>query len=405
MKSIPVSPSLADGPRQVLLMIDPVHPASAALLRGIAHGQRQHGNWSVFVDDSTESEHKLALLRSGRWHGVIIARAAPDPALAGVAGTLPMIDLLDETPLPGALWVHPDNVATGHLGAEHFLERKFRNFGFSGFRNVPWSVARRQGFVESLALAGHACVIHETDYPGAGVDSPLWDAWQVDQLSAWLRAQPPGSAVMACNDNRARQIVRAAAVAGLRVPEDIAVLGVNNDPAWCELSSPEISSIAQDTFEAGSRAVEQLAAWMAGQPPAAPELRIDPVGVVARKSTDVLSLRDHKVAVALDFIREHACRGLTVDEVVNHVHASRSLMESRFRRYVGHSPQAEIRRVQVDRIRHMLGTTDLTLKEIADQAGFVHVEYMCVLFKRLTGETMGQYRRNIRAQEQQRALA
>jgi LacI family transcriptional regulator len=247
--------------------------------------------------------------------------------------------------------------------------------------------------------------VQESDYPGAGANSPLWDSWQIEQLGAWLRQLPAGSAVMACNDVRARQIVRAAAAVGLRVPEDVAVLGVNNDPTWCELSTPEISSIAVNSFDAGCRAAELLDGWMAGRVPASLEVRIEPVGVVARKSTDVLSLRDRKVALALDYIKEHACRGINVEQVINFVHASRSLMESRFRRYVGHSPQAEIRRVQVERIRHLLTTTDLALKEIADQAGFAHVEYMCVLFKRMTGETMGQFRRNVRAQEQVRALA
>lgn len=401
-RATPVPPAAAQ--RQILLMADPAHPFRAALLRGIAHYQRQCADWAVYVDDSHQTEHKLALLQTGRWHGVIFALAAPDPALTAFALRVPTVDLLDVTPRPGSLWVHPDNVATGHLGAEHFLERRFTSFGFSGFTDATWSTERRQGFIESLALAGHACSVHESQQPGPGQDAQLWDAWQIDQLSAWLRSLPRGTGVMACHDHRAHQLVRAAALAGLRVPEDLAVLGVNNDPTWCELSSPDISSIAINAFDAGCRAAEQLDAWMRGQRPERLEHRIDPAGVVARRSTDVLSLRDKKVAAALDFIKERACRGVTVEEVVVHVHASRSLMESRFRRYVGHSPQAEIRRVQVDRIRHLLGTTDLTLKEIADQAGFAHVEYMCVLFKRVTGETMGQYRRNVRAQEQLRAL-
>jgi len=386
----------------VLLIFDTGHAASAAMLRGIIHYQRLHQQWTPFLDDSARPDREFALLQSGRWHGVISAHVTPGLAAACAAMKLPLVDLLDGAVQPGVPKIRPDNVAIGHMAAEHFLERRFGKFGFCGFKGLTWSEERRNGFMESLELVGLPCKVHEIEYPG---DSPAWDAWQIDLLASWLRKLQPGSAVMACNDVRALQVVRAAGAAGLRVPEDVAVLGVNNDTGWCELATPEISSVAPNFFEAGLRAAEHLAGLMAGRKPASLDLRIEPAGLVARQSTDVLALRDKKVATALDYIRAHACRGLTVEEVMGQVHASRSQMESRFRRYLGHSPQAEIRRVQVEKIRHLLSTTDLSLKEIADQAGFVHVEYMCVLFKRLTGGTMGQYRRNVSAQEQVRALA
>ncbi len=119
-----------------------------------------------------------------------------------------------------------------------------------------------------------------------------------------------------------------------------------------------------------------------------------------RGSTDILAMRDPKVAAAVDYIREHACRGVTVDDVVARVHASRSQLENRFRRFLGRSPQMEIRRVQLARIQTLLAQTDLSLKEIAERTGFMHVEYMCVLFKRVTGETPGQYRRKARTVEE-----
>jgi LacI family transcriptional regulator len=125
--------------------------------------------------------------------------------------------------------------------------------------------------------------------------------------------------------------------------------------------------------------------------------RIEPLGVVTRPSSDVLAIDDRNLATALSFIREKACHGITVDEVVKHAFASRSQLEKKFRRHVGRSPQAEIRRVQVTKIRQLLLETDFPLKRIAELTGFEHVEYMCVLFKRLNAESPGAYRRRVQA--------
>jgi LacI family transcriptional regulator len=127
------------------------------------------------------------------------------------------------------------------------------------------------------------------------------------------------------------------------------------------------------------------------------EVRVDPLGVVARLSTDILAVGDTNVAAALSFIRERACHGVSVDEVVAHAAASRSQLEKKFRRFIGRSPQAEIRRVQLARIKELLAETDLPLKSIASMTGFEHIEYLSVVFKRMTGESPGRYRKHTRA--------
>jgi LacI family transcriptional regulator len=132
---------------------------------------------------------------------------------------------------------------------------------------------------------------------------------------------------------------------------------------------------------------------MIGKKTEALDLRIDPVGVVTRQSTDILAMADKNVAAAVSYIREHACHGITVDEVLKQTFASRSQLEKKFRKYIGRSPQAEIRRVQVAKIRQLLFETDFPLKKIADLTGFEHIEYMCVVFKRLVGDSPGNYRK------------
>jgi len=180
------------------------------------------------------------------------------------------------------------------------------------------------------------------------------------------------------------------------VPEEIALLGVNNDVMRCELSYPSLSSIALNAHQSGYHAAEVLDHLLRGEgvPPA--ETRIEPLGVVTRMSTDILAVGDRNVAAALSFIRERACKGLSVDEVVAHAAASRSQLEKKFRRFIGRSPQAEIRRVQLGRVKELLSETDLPLKTIAGMTGFEHIEYLSVVFKRTTGEAPGQYRKRTR---------
>jgi LacI family transcriptional regulator len=185
---------------------------------------------------------------------------------------------------------------------------------------------------------------------------------------------------MACNDLRALQVIHAAQTVGLLVPEEVAVLGANNDEARCDLAYPPLSSVATNAHLSGYKAAELLDALMRGETPPERNLRIDPSGVVTRRSSDILAIADRNVAGAIAYIREHACTGISVDSVLEHVALSRSQLEKRFRTYLGRSPQAEIRRIQVTRIKQLLMETDFPLKKIADLTGFEHVEYMCVVF-------------------------
>ena len=390
---------------QVLLIFDTRGHECAAMLKGVAHYQRLHRPWSVTLDDADAAGAKSALgwVRSKPWHGIISRHTPPALVQACAQRKLPLVDLADTRPAAGLPKIRPDHPAIGRLGAEYFLKRKFRHFAFCGFSDQAWSGERREGYRKTLAQAGFHSDVFDVKHPG---DVSLdWDAKHIDALALWLGGLPDEVAVMACNDLRALQVVRAAQAAGRQIPEEVAVLGANNDALRCELSNPPVSSVAVDAFQAGRQAAATLDRLMAGEKPESMDLRIAPVGVVTRKSTDVLALRDKDVAVAFHYIREHACKGITVDQVLEQVPVTRSWLENKFRRHIGRSPQAEIRRVQIDRICQLLAETDLSLKDIAELTGFAYVEYLCVVFKRVTGETPGRYRQNVQAHEQVRALA
>ena len=376
---------------QVLLVFQTRFDECTAMLKGIAHYERTHQLWAAFLDDEARAESDSRWLRSKKWHGVISRHTTAHLVQACAELKLPLVDVNDTPPFPGVPKIRPDNVGLGHLGAEHFIERGHQRFGFAGFSNYEWSCERRDGFVEALRLAGRECDVFDVKYPGDL--TPLWDVEQITALAGWLRRLPKPAGVMACNDMRAQQIISAAQAVDILVPEEVAILGVNNDTIRCELAYPRLSSVAPNAFQSGYRAAELLAELLAGHAPKNLDQRIEPIGIVTRPSTDVLAIDDRSVAAALSFIRERACQGITVDEIVRHAYASRSQLEKKFRRHLGRSPQAEIRRVQVGKIRQLLIETDFPLKRIAELTGFEHVEYMCVVFKRLVGDSPGEYRK------------
>lgn len=361
------------------------------MLRGVAHYERSHQPWQAYLDDEAKAKTDLRWLRSKPWSGVISRHTTPEMVEECRRLKIPLVDLSDTEPYPDVPKIRPDNRALGHLGAEHFIERGFRQVAFAGFSNHGWAAERRDGFVEATRLAGVRCEVFEVDYPGDL--TPTWDEAQTKALADWVKGLPKPVGVMCCNDMQALQMMAACQAADLLVPEEVAVLGANNDAIRCELSFPPLSSVATDPFQSGFRAAELLDQLMTGGDVASAEVRIDPRGVVARQSSDVLAVNDRNVAAALSYIREHACSGLTVDQVLRHAAASRSQLEKKFRKFFGRSPQAEIRRVQVERIKQLLVETEYPLKRIAELAGFEHVEYMSVVFKRITLITPGEYRR------------
>ena len=364
------------------------------MLKGISHFERTHQHWTAFHDDEARAETDPRWLRNKKWDGVISRHTTP--ALVKTCGELkiPLVDLNDTEPFPGVPKIRPDNQALGHLGAEHFIERGYVHFGFCGYSNDGWARERREGYVEALALANHKCHVLEVNYPGDL--TPFWDGAQTDALAVWLKGLPKPIGVMACQDMRALQVINAAQAAGLLVPEEVAVLGANNDTIRCELAYPPLSSVATNAFQSGYQAADLLTEMMAGRKPKDYNRRVEPMEVVTRPSTDVLAIEDKSIAAALSFIRERACQGISVDEVVQHAFSSRSQLEKKFRRHLNHSPQAEIRRVQVVKIKQLLMETTFPLKRIAELTGFEHVEYMCVVFKRLVGDSPGEYRKKNR---------
>jgi LacI family transcriptional regulator len=385
----------------VLVVASPVWEESAAkILHGIALYQREHSPWEVQWDNQGLSLSDAGWFKRQPWDGVISRHTNALQIDACRRLGIPLVDVNNAEAIPGIPNVVLDNHAVGQLGGEHFIDRGFRHFAFCGFGSEAWSCQRRDGFRDAITTFGQECLLLDRNYPGTytGGCTPQWQADEIDVIARWLLTLPKPAGIMCCNDFRALQVLNAVRHAGLRVPEDVAVLGANDDEARCELANPPLSSVATNHLRSGHLAAEVLDHLMRGKPIDGLRLTVEPNEVIARQSTDLLAVADKKIAAAARFIRLHACEGLTVDAVCRHAGIARTQLEEKFRKFFGRSPNTEIRRVQLNRIRQLLQDTDLPLDAISELTGFKHPEYLIVFFKRAVGESPGRFRRKIRFQ-------
>ncbi len=369
------------------------------MLRGIVRYSRFHGPWILYREPPfyrkppycPEPKHTKASMRL-RDYGVdgIIAFAANGAQLREfIPPGFPAVVLPIEDKIPDCCSIVEKDNAVGCLAAEHFLERGFTHFAFCGFDHMHWSRVRQEGFVRRLAQGGFVVHLYEPPGPSSHV------AWEAEQTSMadWLKSLPKPIGLLACNDDRAQQVFEANKASGLRVPDEIAILGVDNDDMICELTNPPLSSVTLNFEEAGYEAAAQLDRQMKGKEVSTREIYVRPTHVHTRQSTDVLAVQDPVVAKALRFIRDRACDILSVEDVVTTTAISRRLLERHFRQTVGTGIHKEIQRVRVERACQMLVETNWSLANIAERCGFSNAIHFGVAFKRQMKITPEQHRR------------
>jgi LacI family transcriptional regulator len=279
-----------------------------------------------------------------------------------------------------------DDVAIGRMGAKHLLDRGVTHFAFLGLSRTWFSGLRRAGFAEVIeSTAGRG-------YHHIEVDLSRFRQ-HPEQISEWLIGLPKPVAVMTANDMSGRLTIDAAMKLGLRVPDDVAVLGVNNDRWQTQLASIPLSSVQPDWRQMGFLGAKLLDSLMSGEPPPDSPMRIAPIGVVTRQSTSIVMSEDPIARRAMEYIETHCGEQIHVEDVLDALDVSRRTLETRLRRAIGQTPQNAIYRAQVERAKRMLASTDATIHEIMDACGFEREDRLYIVFKRLAGMTPGQYRR------------
>jgi LacI family transcriptional regulator len=373
----------------VALLIETSNAYARGLLRGIHAYLREHRPWSIYLPELGRGESPPNWLKSWSGDGIVarienlrIARAIRD-------SNLPAVDLSAGRLLPELPCVETDNEEVARLALDHLYERGFRNLAYCGDDRFPWSLDRGRWFAQLAAEAECSLSVYRSDRRRGAAAS--WEQ-EEKELAAWIRGLPKPCGLMACYDIRGRQVLDVCRRGGVAVPDEIAVIGVDDDDLLCNLSDPPLSSVVPDTHRTGYTAAEMLDQMMAGEP-VEPGLRlIRPTGIVTRQSSDVLATADAEVSTAVRFIRDHACDGIKVEDLLRAIPISRRVLESRFRKMLGRTPHDEILRVQLQRVKQLLEETDLPLAMIADRAGFKHVEYLSVVFKRHFHQPPSQYR-------------
>jgi LacI family transcriptional regulator len=377
------------GRPEVALLIETSNAYARGLLRGIRAYIREHRSWSIYVGEQRRGESAPLWLK--KWHGDGIIARIESAAIAEavVASGLPAVDVSAARYVQELLYVETDDAAIARLAAEHLLQRGFRHYGYCGDPRFNWSNWREEHFQRLLAEAGFDCSVCRSLPRRRG--TATWEQERAG-IAAWIRRLPKPVGVMACYDIRGREVLDACRQLGVSVPDEVAVIGVDNDELLCDLADPPLSSVIPDTQRTGYEAARLLDLLMAGKSELPTAHLIKPLGIVTRDSTDVLATDDSDLSAAVRFIRAHATQGIKVEDVLRAVPLSRRVLEARFQRLLGRTPHEEITRVQIERVKELLAETNLSLSAIAHRAGYRHVEYMSVAFKRETGQPPSVYR-------------
>ncbi len=380
-----------DGLRHIGLLLDIQEEYPRSIVQGAIRYGRASGRWKIMAK---RCRPVLLWEDLDRWEGDgVVAWVRHEGEVDRLQRLgVPVVNVsswMNETPFPSIL---SDNRAIGRVAAEHLLERGLKRFAFMRVLDTAYARDRESAFLETIRAAGCSCDVR---YPqpvaaDAGGESPPDP--DRDELTAMLSGLERPVGILAVTDFLGRHIVETCQEIGIHVPDELAVVGVDNETLFCEMAEPQLSSVALAGEQMGFQAASLLDRLMDGEErPGAPAL-VPPTGIIARHSTDVLAIDDTKVAASVRFIRDNAARNFDVSDILRAVPVSRRSLEIRFRKIVGRSLHEEIRRVHIQRAKTLLIQTDLTVPSVAESSGFNGPDRFRVAFMHEVGMTPTAYR-------------
>jgi len=381
--------------RQVALFFPPTLGYFADVVMGIQEYARSQGNWAVEVCETVSAARAstkhwrpdgiLVNIGEGQWSRLIRTLNVPTVQIGG-------------TPRSIMHRILSDDAAIGRLAATHLLDRGFRHFAFCGYDHLEWSTLRVDAYMTQLKHAGRSC---ETLYGGLG-EIGVWSVATL--LAPWITRLPKPVGIFACHDRVATLLIDACHYLGVKVPDEVAILGVDNNPQECAFASPPLSSIMGSARRIGYQASEQLHALMRGVKLKAKPMFVAPAGVAARASTDVFAADDPDVVAAVRFIQANAGVQLDVRDVAAATLTSRRMLERKFRAVLQRSPREQILKTHVEQAKSMLIDSGLTILEVALRCGFPSGSKFSYVFKRETGLSPSTFRNLYGRQPQDRII-
>ncbi len=383
---------------QIALLVDTATDWGRRMIRGIGRYAQQQGGWDIWLEQ--RCQHAPGRLPPGWLGNGIIARVASRAMGRYLADAPGPVVNVSSARIPGVRFptVTADLHAAARLAAEHLLDQGFRHFGYFAPLGLSYVEIHYNSFVERLDEAGLGCSL----FPARRGKGPgaAWEKRQVD-LRHWLEELPKPVAVLTWTSDRGREVLYACRALGLSVPEQVAVMGGDEDSLLCETCNPPLSGVALTSERIGYEAAALLDRLLHGKPEAGESdpgepILIEPTRVVVRQSTDTLAIDDHDLARAIAFIRVNVAPPIQVSDVLRAVSVSRSWLERRFQEVLGRSPAEEIRRVRLERTKQLLADTDMPVPQVAAASGFGSREYMAYAFKRATDLTPREFRNRVR---------
>jgi LacI family transcriptional regulator len=385
--------------RHVALIYDARTVYDVNVMTGVAAYLQESADWKVYIEENALKDQRLPDLRSWRGDGIIANFDDPRVANIVMGSRLPIVAFGSDfgwyKPTPRIPYFVTNNEAIARMGADYLCDRGFVRFAYCGYPRTAttiWSEERKHAFISRLKQRGFPCWC----YHGRHKTIRQYDSFH-RSLCEWLQSLPVPIGLLAANDSRARHVLEACRTVGLRVPEDVAVLGIDNDRMVCQLSSPPLSSIEQGSRRIGYEAAALLDQIMGGEKPHQTCFAIDPVGLVERLSTDVLAIEDPQIAKAIAFISERACDGIKAQDVADAVGLPRYRLDAAFKMTLGRTLYAEILHFRLERTKRLVASTNLPLKQIAMDVGFRSVQHMSALFCAAFGIPPASYRRTVTA--------
>jgi LacI family transcriptional regulator len=373
--------------KKIVLLIETSREFGRQLINGIARYSRINGPWS-FYKEQTGLKSSIHRLTSWKPDGIIMRNSMIKKELLKLK--IPTILALhDPSSHPKLPVIKTNSQAIAKMASEHFIEKGFKNFAFCGFDIFEWSNERKIFFTKYNNEAGFTTHLYDSSKKNISQD------WEVEQrhVIEWLKSIPKPVALMACNDDRGQHILEVCKLIGLKVPDDVSVIGVDNDPMICEIGDPPLTSIALDVESAGFNSAKLLNELISSTKMNGQQIIVSPTHIVQRQSSDIFAVNDLEITKALKFIRENARSKIYVKDVVNSTCLSRRILEKRFRDILHRSIYDEIRRRRVDLITKFLIETDLPISEITSLFTFTDMEHISRYFKKEKGMGLREFRK------------
>lgn len=380
-------------PYKVVLLFNANNIYDRQILKGIGDFLKSHNiHWNIYISETLRYD----TTNSFRFDCDGIIANFDDPDIADLLKhvQIPIIGVGSsyhgKSSYPNVPYVAADNFSIIESAFNHLCAKGISQFAFYGLpsnRYCRWAGVREEIFKQILAQKGYEGFIYQ------GLSTSL-DNWQegLDKLSKWLLSLPMNTGIIAVNDARAHHILQACDRAGIKIPEELCLIGIDNEEVINDLSMVSLSTVKQGTEEMGFNAANLLQKhFIKGNVPICP-LLIAPKKVIARRSTDYRSIQDPYVIQAIHYIRDHACKGIKVEQVISQMQISRSNLEIRFKSSLGKTIHAVIHEEKFNQAKYLLLESSLSIQTISQQCGYPSVQYFYFLFKKRYGMTPKDFR-------------